>query len=82
MTGTDWQRIEDIFHKAVDLTSDDRSAFLDAACSSDEELRRRVESLLAGDTSRDGLLHAVVANAADGLPTESSIAGKQIGPYR
>jgi hypothetical protein len=79
--GPEWRRIEEVFHEAVDLAPRDRAAFLDHTCAGDSELRRQVESLLASDDSKDGMLHAAIANAVDQLPAESDITGKQIGPY-
>jgi serine/threonine protein kinase/Tol biopolymer transport system component len=48
-----WQQIEDIFHRAVALTPDARSAFLSQSCGANQSLRREVESLLAHE-SEDG----------------------------
>jgi tetratricopeptide (TPR) repeat protein len=81
MEAPEWRRIEEVFHEAVDLALGDRAAFLDRVCVSDSEMRRQVESLLASDNSKDGLLHAAIANALDRLPAESGITGQQIGPY-
>ena len=41
-----WRRIEELFHSALDLDPEARSAFLQQACGADAELRREVESLL------------------------------------
>src|SRR5262245_53668075 len=41
-----WQHVGDIYHEAVALDADARSAFLDRACEADADLRREVESLL------------------------------------
>src|SRR5580704_17665309 len=62
MEGPEWRRIEEVFYEAIDLALGDRAAFLDRVCASDRELRRQVESLLASDNSKDGLLHAAIAN--------------------
>ena len=45
-----WRRVEDVFHRAADLASSERGAFLDSACGGDQDLRREVESLLAADS--------------------------------
>ena len=49
MSDNRWQRIEDIFHRAVDLAPGARSAFLNEVCAGDASLRKEVESLLAHD---------------------------------
>ena len=41
-----WQRIKALFHQALDLSSAERTSFLDDACRGDLELRNQVESLL------------------------------------
>lgn len=42
-----WDRIQNLFHQAVDLDDEARRALLDEACAGDEALRREVESLIA-----------------------------------
>ena len=42
-----WREIERVFDTAADLEQPARRRYLDEACRNDEELRRRVESLLA-----------------------------------
>jgi hypothetical protein len=47
MTPERWEQIRDVLEKALELAPDERSAFLDGACSSDPSLRKEVEVLLA-----------------------------------
>lgn len=42
-----WRQIEDIYHRALELTGEVRVAYLDEACGQDTGLRQQVESLLA-----------------------------------
>jgi serine/threonine protein kinase len=42
-----WQRIEEIYHSALEHEPAERTAFLAEACHSDADLRREVEGLLA-----------------------------------
>jgi hypothetical protein len=53
MSDNRWQQVDDIFHRAVELAPQARSAFLDETCGADRSLRREVESLLAYE-SEDG----------------------------
>ncbi len=53
MSNGRWQRVEEIFHSAADLSPEARSAFLGRECGGDESLRKEVESLLAHE-SEDG----------------------------
>ena len=41
------QEIDEIFQSALDLPSEQRSAFLDQACASDHGLRAEIESLIS-----------------------------------
>ena len=42
-----WRKVEELFHAALDCDEAQRAAFLAKACSGDDDLRHRVESLLA-----------------------------------
>lgn len=46
MTPDSWRRVEELFHEALEVEQDARSAFLQRKCEDDEALRSRVESLL------------------------------------
>ena len=49
MTGERWQEIRTVLEAALPMDSEKRRAYLDQVCSSDQSLRREVESLLAAD---------------------------------
>lgn len=80
-----WNRLEDLFHEAVDLPPAERPAFLDRVCDGDEELRRDLESLLAADLPTDPRFRAAVARAAEELPTSGDatdeLIGERVGRY-
>jgi len=46
MATQDWERIKEVLHQAMQLDPEERSRFLDEACSSDAKLHAEVESLL------------------------------------
>jgi len=52
----DWQHLQSLFHAAVSLDGEDRAAYLSRECVEDEELRRKVESLLAASEKSDDFL--------------------------
>ena len=58
-----WRRVEEVVGEALERGPAHRAAFLDAACASDPELRREVESLLAAHDS-SGALDALAADVA------------------
>lgn len=85
MTPRRWQQIEEIFHQAVELASDQRISFLDRACEDDTELRREVESLLAGEEdTQTTLMSTVILAAAQSLSKDrpDEFVGRRIGSYR
>jgi serine/threonine protein kinase len=49
MTRERWQQVRAVLEGALQLEDEARHAYLDQACSSDQSLRREVESLLAAD---------------------------------
>jgi serine/threonine protein kinase/tetratricopeptide (TPR) repeat protein len=45
-----WQQVKGVLDQALELDPEERSSFLDRACSTDHSLRREVESLLSSDS--------------------------------
>ena len=56
MTPERWRQISEVAASAMELTGDERAAFLDKACKADSELRREVERLLGEDEHAGGFL--------------------------
>ena len=83
----DWQRVREIFERVVDQGAADRTALLAELCAEDEDLRGRVEELLAADEAADGgfLDQPIVRRVPDVAPSSSpSTPGEipnAIGPY-
>src|SRR5258706_9248307 len=85
------RQIEELYHSAREREPGQRSAFLAEACRGDEELRRKVELLLAQDVSNDDaggekILDHPAWEAAPSLlgqPGNARVSpGAQIGPYK
>src|SRR5258706_3820244 len=85
------RQIEELYHSAREREPGQRSAFLAEACRGDEELRRKVELLLAQDVSNDDaagekILDHPAWEAAPSLlgqPGNARLSpGAQIGPYK
>src|ERR1700693_5888854 len=65
-----WQKIEQLYHTALEREPGGRSVFLDQACQGDVELRREVEARLAqGDAAGDSTVTLLTP-------------GAQLGPYQ
>ncbi|GMV09335.1 MAG: hypothetical protein AMXMBFR55_10690 [Gemmatimonadota bacterium] len=80
-----WERVQELFHQAVDLPVPDREAFLAKACGGDASLRAEVASLLHGDADDASLLDGDVGRVAVALfpPARSApVPPHAFGPYR
>jgi len=80
---TRWERLEDLFHRALALDADRRADFLAAECGDDAELRREVERLLSAPDTGGASLGMAVASAAREVLSGGDLAetGTEIGPY-
>lgn len=76
-----WLRIEYLFYSALELEEDKRAAFLEESCGGNEELRKKVESLLHSAGQTMGFLHEPVLEAAQQWAAEEEL-GKRIGAYQ
>ena len=78
-----WQQIERLYFAALERVPDEREAFLESACASDEDLRREVESLIAIG-NRVGAFMELPVNGSDimGLQPQPSMVGRVLGRYR
>ena len=79
-----WQRIEDVYHRALELPAAERAAFLDDVCADDRELRAELASLLADDSAASSFMRspAIEQAARDIAVGEPLRTGQQIGPFK
>ena len=73
-----WPRIKEIVGAALEREPDERTAFLDEACSQNPALRAEVESLLAAHADAGGLSKSPWTVAA----ADTNCEIKMVGPYR
>src|SRR5258708_21355395 len=59
-----WRRVEELYHGASKLATDQRATFLQNACGKDEELRREVQSLLTYEKSAQSFIEAPAFDVA------------------
>jgi eukaryotic-like serine/threonine-protein kinase len=84
---TELQRIEAIFHSALNCVPKDLGAFLDTACGGEDSLRRKVEALLSSDQQATDFIEkpptAFAVRLIAGEATEGgSMIGRTIGHYK
>ena len=80
-----WNRIKELFSKAIELDADDSGRFLDDACREDSSLRSEIEALIAShEKAADFIEKPLYESAPELLDIHlhgESLAGKQLGPY-
>src|SRR5262245_56926347 len=83
-----WEKIKEIYNRALDLGGEERESFLLGACA-DPDLRREVESLLAAHAEAGTFLQApAVEVAAREIVTEEvtspapQLIGREIANYK
>jgi eukaryotic-like serine/threonine-protein kinase len=85
MTPEKWQQVKDILAGALALAPEERPAFLNAECGTDEELRAEVEVFLGFEDQEDAFLkHPVfdVELLSSGENESIQFIGKRIGNYK
>ena len=53
-----WRRVEDLYHRALELDAGRRVAFLEDSCGDDAVLRAEVESLLAREKQAEHFMES------------------------
>ena len=79
-----WDRVERLYHEALELDAAARAAFLDESCAGDSELRSEVDSLLGFDTAASRFLtRTALEQVATKLPVTKAgaLVGQQIHGY-
>jgi len=80
-----WEQIEKICQSALELEESQRAVFLADACSGDEELRQKVESLLKFEKPGDRFIEQPALELTAKLMAQEqpqSLVGQQIGSYK
>src|SRR6185369_4821731 len=69
-----WDQIQRIFESTLTLAPGSRTSYLEHVCGDDRNLRREVESLMAG-ASAEGFLRGVEGDAAADASSEREFTG-------
>jgi serine/threonine-protein kinase len=75
-----WQRIEALYHAALQRSTDARTRFLNEQCADDPVLRVQVETLLSAIPSADRLFDSDPEPTATATP--ALLVGQDLSPYR
>jgi serine/threonine protein kinase/WD40 repeat protein len=83
-----WQRVEDLYHRAVELDPPRRVPFLEESCGDDETLQREVESLLTHDKAAGNFIESPALEALGRLianeeaTSVATLIGSEVSHYR
>ena len=77
-----WQKVEELFHAALERTPDARQTFLDGNCGVNTDLRRQVELLLAKEAQAGSFLEVpAIEDMPVTLTAAESLLGRQFGDW-
>jgi eukaryotic-like serine/threonine-protein kinase len=79
---SDWERVQELFLMAVELSAEERVRVLDAACPQGSGVRAEVESLLASDGDSGTIISDAVQGEAVLLLDSGPLVGRRVGAYR
>ena len=85
MTAPDFQKVEEIFHGALECEPNQLGAFLNEKCAGDETLRCEIEALLALHRQAGSFIETPIADVAAALLKEDEtdlLIGQTIGHYK
>src|SRR5688572_13367602 len=84
-----WQQLDSLFHAALERAPEERAAFLNEACTGDQQLRKEVEALItaseqAGSFIEEPALEMEAKSLAgeQGDGAAEQMVGETIGHYR
>ena len=79
-----WKQVDQLLDAALELPPEKRAAFLDQACAGDEELRKKLDALLASDDGAHSFLEkpALEVAAKTLMDQKDSMSGQTIGHYK
>jgi eukaryotic-like serine/threonine-protein kinase len=80
-----WERVRQLFHRALELPAEERTAFLKAECGEGEgALRAEVLALLVAAEQAGDFLESCAADAVPEIEAlrPGALVGTKIGPYR
>lgn len=81
MEAENWAKIKDILEQALDLTPEQRTAFLDS-CDITAEQRAEVEQLISFETEAAEMMQLSAVEFSKDFIEDDDLAGQEIGPYR
>jgi len=75
-----WSRVEDLYHRVLELDESSRAQFLEHSCLDDEAVRREVESLLAHEKAAEHFIESPALEVMGRLVANGPAAGGRRAP--
>jgi len=75
-----WQRLQELFHQALELSGAQREDFIGRECADDAEMRAELEQLLQAQSDPMQMVNAELADY--GAATDLALEGTVVGAYR
>lgn len=87
MNSGQWQKLNELFHAAIERAPHERDSFIKESCAGDDTLQQELKRLIsahsqAGDFIRESVLPSVVELLSVDETQESKIVGRQFGAYK
>lgn len=86
MTPERWQKLDELFHAALEREPGARALFIAEACCEDAELRRELESMLTHHDQANSFIespaYVVEAEAIVSDDSSEALVGESFGPYQ
>jgi serine/threonine protein kinase len=79
---SDWSRVNDLFHRALEEPPERRLAFLAEACAGAPAIQAEVQSLLDAHDRASDFIEASPAATVASREDSAALVGQQIGQYR
>jgi hypothetical protein len=76
-----WARVDDLFHRAIDLPEANRAPFLAAECGDDAALLADVSSLVAAHAQAGDFIERPAVDRRSIDHESPTLAGRTLGPY-
>ena len=78
----EWRQIESIFNGALERDPSDRAEYIKRECAGNDDVRRRVESLLNSDDRPSLIDKPLIERALEQIPHQRNVVGTFVSPYR
>ncbi len=77
-----WERVEELFHRAMDLPADQLDEFCDRECGDDEELREYLYELVTTEVVDDDRIRGAVSELSTEVADGATLSGERLGAYK